>query len=56
VIATNEKLSTIDKINHFLKSLPAETQAINTFITNNNYYLGYYLPKEKSYVIKEMEK
>lgn len=56
VVATNEKLSTIDKINHFLKSLPEGTQAMNTFFINNNYYVSYYLPKEKSFIVKQMEK
>lgn len=50
------KMSTVDKINNYLKSMPAETEAINVFTINDNYYLSYYSPKERSFFIKAMEK
>jgi hypothetical protein len=56
LVPSDSKLSTVDKINRFLNSMPAETEAIKVFTVNDNYYLGYYSPKEKAYFIKEMEK
>jgi hypothetical protein len=49
-------MSSIDKTNHYLKSMPAETEAINIFRIRGNYYLGYYSPKEKTFFVREMEK
>jgi hypothetical protein len=56
LVSSDSKLSTVDKINDYLKSMPAETEAIKIFTINNNYYLGYFSPKEKTFYIKEMEK
>ncbi|WP_207515999.1 hypothetical protein [Longitalea luteola] len=56
LVVAKEKLSNIDRINHYLKTLPEEAQAINTFKINKNDYFGYYSPKERTYFVKEMEK
>ena len=56
LVASNGKLSTIEKINNCLKSLPGEIQAINTFRISNKYYLSYYSPTERTFFVKEMEK
>jgi len=56
LVSSNSKLSTVDKINDYLKSIPAETEAIKVFTINDTYYLSYYSPREKTFFIKEMEK
>lgn len=56
LVSSDSKMSTVDKINNYLKAMPSETEATNIFTINGNYYLSYYLPKEKSFIIKEMEK
>jgi hypothetical protein len=56
LVSSDSKVSTVDKINHYLKTMPAETEATNIFRINDNYYLGYYSPKEKAFFVKEMEK
>jgi hypothetical protein len=49
------KLSTLDKINLFLKSMPEAMEAINIFRSSNKYYLTYYSPKEQTFFVKQME-
>jgi hypothetical protein len=56
LVSSDSKLSTVDKINNYLKLMPAEIEAIKIFTVNNNYYLSYYSPKKKAFLIKEMER
>lgn len=56
LVSSNSQISTVDKINLYIKSMPVETEATNIFRINGHYYLGYYSPKEKTFFVKEMEK
>ena len=38
IVSSDSKLSTVDKINDYLTSMPAETESIKVIKINNNYY------------------
>jgi hypothetical protein len=56
LVTSDSNVSTVDKMNHYLKSMPTETEATNIFKISGHYYLSYYSPKEKAFFVKEMER